>query len=402
MMNMNRLFCKFKRPLAAAVIAAAFTSLAACADEGDGAGNRDAGDGTIKLGAWLSLSGPLANVGVPMQAGNEAYWGQLNADGGISGRKVEWTALDNAYDPQQTIQVARQLVGQEDVIAIVGATGTSQSEAAFPFVLDQSKVPILGPYAGLETWYDPPRDNLYGTFPANEDSSRAAARWIADDGAKTVTIVRDDLDSFAVAGDAAQRDLEAAGVEVKTVEVKLGTTDFAPVIPKVKAQDPDAVLTLMPTSEVAAYLNAAALDGFSAPAYGYAVAVSMALLELAGENAEGYKGVSPTLPPNSDDPAVQEYRDAMAKYSPDAELDFYSLAMYAYADVFAQIAATVDGPLTPESIAAAYDKADNVETGIAGPMDFTEGHLGTHDLVRVAVEGGEWQQVGGFMSGAEK
>jgi len=374
---------------------------AACA--GGGGGNTAAaGDsGPIKIGGWLPLTGALANVGVPQKAGVEAFFGQLNASGGIKGRKVEWQGLDNAFDPQQTIEVARQLIARDKVVAVVGDNGTAQSAAAFPFVLDQSKVPILGPYAGVATWYDPPKPGLFGTFPLNEDSARAAARWAAEDGAKKVTIVRDDPESFKLPADAARALLTAKGVAVEEVVVKLNTTDYAPAAGQVKSQAPDRVITLLPTSEVAAYLKAAKLQGITAPAYGYAVTVSNALLDLAGADAEGFHGLSPTLPPTADDAAVKEYRDALAKYAPGQKPDYYSLSTYAYAKVFAQVVSSMNGPITSASIADAYKKANNVVTGIAGPMDFTKDQLGTHQLVRVQVANGQWVAKSDFVSGAD-
>lgn len=118
------------------------TTLTAC---GTHAGDGDAG-GPIKLGAWLPLSGPQASGGLPQEAGTQAFFDQLNAAGGIHGRPVEWTPVDNAFDPQQTIQVARQLVSRDRVVAIVGANGTATTEATFPFVLEQNKIPVFGTY----------------------------------------------------------------------------------------------------------------------------------------------------------------------------------------------------------------------------------------------------------------
>ena len=57
-----------------------------------------------------------------------------------------------------------------------------------------------------------------------------------------------------------------------------------------------------------------------------------ALVELAGKNAEGFRAVSLTLPPTSDDPAVVEYREAMKKYAPKQKPDFYSIANFAWAN----------------------------------------------------------------------
>jgi hypothetical protein len=77
---------------------------------------------------------------------------------------------------EQTVQIARELVGQDKVVAIVNANGTSQAEAAFPFVLNQSKVPVLNEVGGTESWYQPPRPGLFGTQTLYEDQAAAIAR----------------------------------------------------------------------------------------------------------------------------------------------------------------------------------------------------------------------------------
>ena len=135
----------------AAAVAAASLVVAGCAGA-DGSGG---GDGALKIGAWYPLSGPVAASGVPSEAGARAYFDMLNDNGGINGRKVDFITEDTAFDPQQTLQVARQMVLRDGVQAIVTANGTAPTEATFPFVLDQSKVPIFGTYGGSTAWYEP-------------------------------------------------------------------------------------------------------------------------------------------------------------------------------------------------------------------------------------------------------
>ena len=150
--------------------------------------------------------------------------------------------------------------------------------------------------------------------------------------------------------------------------------------------------------EAAAYLNEAALQGLDAPVYAYAPPATGSLVELAGKNAEGFRAVSLTLPPTSDDPAVAEYRDAMKKYAPKQAPDFYSIANFAWAKAFAEIVKTIKGDVNSESITKAIGEASDVETGIAPPMSFTDGHLGTHEVMRVEVKNGEFVSVGDFVA----
>jgi len=129
---------------------AALTVLAALAagcggSDGDAAGG---GGGDINIGAWYPLSGPQASSGTPQQVGASVFFKKFNADGGVNGTKVDFITKDNAFDPQQTIQIAREMVARDKVDAIVATNGTATTEATFPYVLDQSKVPIFGTYGG--------------------------------------------------------------------------------------------------------------------------------------------------------------------------------------------------------------------------------------------------------------
>lgn len=364
-----------------------------------GGTSESGGDNTIKLGAWFPLTGAQASSGIPQKIGASVFWDQLNAKGGINGKKVTFIAKDNAFDPQQTIQIARQLVAKDKVVAVVNTNGTATTEATFPFVLNQSKVPIFGTYGGSEAWYANPRAGLFGTQTLYEDQATVAAEWAVQEGAKNIVIVRDDPAAFVNVANAAQAKIKSEGSSASQVEVKIGTTDYGPVIVQVKKKAPDAVLLILPPQEAAAYLNEAALQGLKTQAYGYSPAATESTVELAGENAEGFRAVSLTLPATSEDPAIKEYRDAMAKYGKGAKPDLYSLATYGYAKVFAQILETIKGDVTKESITKAIESSTKVETGIVPTMSFgADQHLGTHSVIRVEVKGGQYVAAGEFVA----
>jgi branched-chain amino acid transport system substrate-binding protein len=378
----------------AAAVAAASLVVTACS----GADGSSEASGDLKLGAWYPLSGPVAASGVPSEAGARAFFDMLNDNGGVNGRKVDFISEDTAFDPQQTLQVARRMVQRDGVQAIVTANGTAPTEATFPFVLEQSEVPIFGTYGGSAAWYEPGRDGLFGTQALYEDQARVAVNWALEEGAEDIVIVRDDPEAFATVDDAATEAIEAGGGSADRVVVKFGSTDFGPYVSEVKKKSPDAVFLVLPVPEAAAYLNEAALQGLDVPVYAYAPPATGALIALAGENAEGFRAVSLTRPPTSDDPAVVEYREAMEKYAPEQEPDFYSIANFAWAKAFAEIIGTIEGEIDKDSITEAIRSASQVDTGIAPPMTFSEGNLGTHAVMRVEVKDGEFVSVGDFVS----
>ncbi|WP_232838314.1 ABC transporter substrate-binding protein [Streptomyces geranii] len=369
----------------------------ACADQ-DSSGS--AGSATeIHIGAWLPLTGATASYGVPEKAGADAYFKMINESGGINGRKVKWTVKDNAADPQQTVQIARELVGQDKVVAIVNANGTSQAEAAFPFVLTQSKVPVLNEVGGSESWYDPPRAGLFGTQTLYEDQAAAVAAWAVQDGAKKILVVHSDPAAFVnvaeQVGPVAKK--VDPSVEVDRLPVKYQTTDYTPVISKVKAAKTQAVILILTSPEAAAFLKEAKLQGLDLPTYAYAPVAAESTVSLAKDAAEGLKAVQLVKAPSDPDPAVAEFRTAMAKYEPGQDAGFLALWGWSNAKVFAQIAKTIKGDVTSQAISAAYAKASSVDPGVSPVMKFSASdHLGTRSVQRVEVKNGVWTSVGDF------
>lgn len=358
-----------------------------------------ASGGPIKIGAWVTTTGPIAVSGVPQVAGTKAYFDMVNDGDGCGGHPVEWITEDNAYDPQQSLQIARQLTQRDKVVAIFGSYGTATTEPTFPLVLNQAKTPIIATAGGAESWYDPPRPMLFGVETLYEDQGAALGAWAVEDGAKNILVVHSDPDAFAnvAAGVIAGVKNVEASVAVKTLPVKYHTTDYSPIISQVKSAAPDAVVLILSPEEAAAYLKEAALQKSEAPAYGYAPQTSTALLELAGDSAEGFHTVSLVRSPDDEGPEVSEFRDAMAKYAPEAKADFVTLTAFGRAKIFCEVVGSIDGEVTGESIAEAFASASSVETGIFPEMKFSEDqHLGTRAVQRHVVTKGAFVPVGDF------
>ncbi|MFD3308759.1 ABC transporter substrate-binding protein [Streptomyces sp. NPDC058694] len=389
---------KFRRAAGTtAVLAVVALTANACAGQDSAGAGGDSSE--IHIGAWLPLTGATASYGVPQRAGADAYFKMINASGGINGRKVRWTVKDNAADPQQTVQIARELVGQDKVVAIVNANGTSQAEAAFPFVLNQSKVPVLNEVGGNESWFKPPRPGLFGTQTLYEDQAAAIAAWTVQDGAKKVLVVHSDPAAFVNVAKQVEPVAKKVdpSVEVDRLTVKYQTTDYTPVISKVKAAKTQAVILILTSPEAAAFLKEAKLQGLSLPTYAYAPVAAESTVSLAKDAAEGLKAVQLVKAPSDTDPAVKEFRTAMAKYEPKQSAGFLALWGWSNAKVFAEIAKTIKGPVTADAIDKAYEKATKVDVGVSPVMSFSPGnHLGTRSVQRVVVKDGVWTSEGDF------
>lgn len=204
----------------------------------------------------------------------------------------------------------------------------------------QSKVPVLNKVGGTESWYKPQRSGLFGTQTLYKVQAAVIAAW-------------------AVQAEPVAKKLDPS-VEVDRLPVKYQTTDYTPVISKVKAAKIQAVVLILTSPEAAAFLKETKLLGLSLPTYAYAPVESA--VALAKDAAEGLKAVQLVKASSGNDPAVKEFGTAMAK-----------------------------------AIIAAYEKASSADPGVSPVMKFSASdHLGARSVQRVVVKNGVWTSVGDF------
>jgi branched-chain amino acid transport system substrate-binding protein len=110
-------------------------------------------DAEIKLGHAGPYSGPASAYGV-IGKGIEGYWKMVNDAGGINGRKIDFLTRDDGYSPAKTVEVVRQLVEQDKVLALFNTLGTPSNTAIRKY-MNQKKVPQLYVATGASKWGDP-------------------------------------------------------------------------------------------------------------------------------------------------------------------------------------------------------------------------------------------------------
>jgi ABC-type branched-subunit amino acid transport system substrate-binding protein len=108
----------------------------------------------ILIGSHQPLTGPAAPGYSEIAPAANAYFQYVNAHGGINGRKIKYTYLDDGYDPAKTVSVVHQLVLQDSVFAIFNGLGTPTHLAVAPY-LNSNKVPDLFIASGCDCWNNP-------------------------------------------------------------------------------------------------------------------------------------------------------------------------------------------------------------------------------------------------------
>ena len=115
----------------------------------------DAGatDTEIKIGNIMPYSGPASAYGTIGKV-EAAYFKKINDEGGINGRKINFISVDDGYSPPKTVEMARRLVEQDQVLLIFGSLGTATNSAIQKY-MNVKKVPQLFVATGATKWNDP-------------------------------------------------------------------------------------------------------------------------------------------------------------------------------------------------------------------------------------------------------
>jgi branched-chain amino acid transport system substrate-binding protein len=137
-------------PRSAALVAGLIT-LFACGGSSSGS-QSEVGitSDSILLGTTIAQSGPAAPYGTIANAAN-AYFTYVNGQGGVNGRKIKYTILDDGYNPAKTVPLTHQLVEQDKVFAMFGGLGT-QPQTSVREYLNTQKVPQLFVATGATTF----------------------------------------------------------------------------------------------------------------------------------------------------------------------------------------------------------------------------------------------------------
>ncbi|MGE0230507.1 MAG: ABC transporter substrate-binding protein [Flavobacteriaceae bacterium] len=348
------------------------------------------------LGHMSSMSGPLAQYGISLDAGTKAYIAKINDAGGVHGKKVELISEDHAYQTAQALAIWRRMQGGDGVFGLLNVNG-GHIVAAFLESAKQAKTIIWAPYGGDTAWYSPPQTGLFGLYSLYEPQAEALASWAAKDGHKKVVQINIDAASFMRGKAAFEAAFKAAvpGASITSIDTKIATLDYAPVALQIADAKPDAVIIMLSEGGMIGLAKELRKQGVKAPIYSWAGSQTQNLLDVGGEAFEGIKAISWTYPPDGDTPEAKEYRDTLKKYAPNEKPDYISFYAYGSTKIFFDAVSRIEGEITPESFHKALYTMDGYKTGIFPPVTFSEKrHQGAFSVVPLIAKGGKWTPAG--------
>jgi branched-chain amino acid transport system substrate-binding protein len=201
----------------------------------------------IKVGFPMIMSGPGALFGEPASRGAHMYVDELNAKGGVLGRKVELLVRDTKGNADEAVRVARELVLKENVDFLVG-TLTSAEGPAVSVVAKENKVVFIAPIPKTDQLTAPDKLHPYVFRVASTTTieGRSAAEIVAKWPATKVATISPD---YAYGQDVTKSFVEHLKKIKPSVQIvdqqwpKLGEADYTPFINAQMAKKPEAVFS---------------------------------------------------------------------------------------------------------------------------------------------------------------
>ena len=270
----------------------------------------------IRIGAFLSTTGPAAFLGDPELKTLELYVERINADGGVLGRRLQLHAYDDGGDAEKARTFAKRLIEQDRVDVIVGGTTTGTTMAAVPLV-EQAQVPFVS-LAGAVVIVEPVKKWVFKTPHTDRMACDKIFEDIRQRGLSKVALISGTGGFDRSMRGECLKVAPAHKVEIVADETYgANDTDMTPQLTKIRASGAQAVLNAGFGQGPAIVTRNYRQIGLTAPLYQSHGVASKEFIKLAGAAAEGVRLPAAALLvadllPNDDPqkPVVTGYRRA--------------------------------------------------------------------------------------------
>ena len=351
----------------------------------------------ILLGYPNDLSGPVAEVGRAVQNGVRMAEEEINAAGGVHGRKLKILVEDNGYDPKKSVLATQKLINQDKVFAIVMATGTAPAAAALPMVL-KAGIPHVCPTTAALMFSTPLERLGFGCYPTNGGMVAGGLKYFMEKEKKSrfCAIYQDD-DFGAEVLEATEKQLAQGQLKlIESVGYKRGATDFSGQVSRVQGANCDVLLLIATVPPAAAIMQETQRRGWKIPVLAAATAYDDSLLKLGKDSVEGMYAVAFVGTPN-DEQAPAPVKDWVKRYT--AKFGQAPTVSSTYGYMFTQViaeGARLAGPdLSVDSFVKGLESVRNFKTVFGATFGFSPtSHLGVAGGLMYRVENGSWKFLG--------
>jgi branched-chain amino acid transport system substrate-binding protein len=368
-------------------------------------------DTEIKIGNIMPYSGPLSAYATIGKT-EAAYFKKINEEGGINGRKINFISYDDGYNPAKTVEQARKLVEDDEVLLIFNPLGTPGNTAIQKY-MNAKKVPQLFVSTGAAKWNDPKNFPwTMGWQPNYQTEARIYAAYILKNHpGKTIAILyqNDDFGKDYVIG--LREGLGDQANKLIVVETSYETTSptVDSQVVQIRSANPDILINISTPKFAAQAIKKISELKWKPVHFLTNVSGSIGgVMKPAGfENDQGILSTTylkdPQDPQWKNDPGLNEWRAFMTKWYPEGDQqDAATVFAYGVARGLEQVLRQCKDDLTRANVMKQAANL-NFEIGIflpgtrikTSPTDYAP----LEQLQMMRFKGESWELFGPVMSG---
>jgi branched-chain amino acid transport system substrate-binding protein len=346
---------------------------------------------TIKIAVAGPMTGDYAIWGDQTYRGVEMAMQDLNAKGGVLGRKFEFVKFDDKADSIEAANVAQRIVGDKDLVAVIGHVFSSCTLAAGP-IYSRGKITEIA-VASSSKKVLPSGNYVFRINLGDEKAGVDMANYTVQKvKAKKIAVIMDQSDYCEGLVSAFQAEAESKGGSIVTKQRFVGgqDRDFNVILTSVKALNPDLILLAAFSPDAALIAQQARNLGVKTPLEVPDAACNADFLKLAGVSAEGVLGFN-YFDTTSSDPRIQ---NLAKRYKANYNEELETFTPYAYDAMLAIAdAIKVAGKADRASIYAALPKV-NIKNGLTGQISFQNREREVSYSAVHKVKNGQWESLG--------
>jgi branched-chain amino acid transport system substrate-binding protein len=356
----------------------------------------------IVIGTAQDLSGPIVNFSKATVNGMKMRVDEINAAGGIQGRKLRLVVEDHGYDPKKAVLAAQKMVQQDKIFAALGSIGTPTAMAAMPIYLD-AKVAHLFPLSAAREMFEPIAPLKFSFAATYYDQIRAGIkRLVKDKGLKKVCTLYQDDDFGLEVMRGAEHGLKDIGMAyAERTTYKRGATEFSSQVAKMKEAGCDAVVMGSIIRETIGTIGTAKRLDWNPVFVGTTASYSDIIHKLGGPAVNGFYSTCTVNNPYADDPSpqVREWFAAYkAKYNEDPSV--FSVYGWEIINMFGIAANAAGKDLNPDTLNKAIEST-KFPADMFGADENTFSstkHLGTDRAMLCQIQDGKWKSVSEYLT----
>lgn len=344
----------------------------------------------IKLGEFASLTGKEAAFGQSSHKGTLLAVEELNAAGGVLGRKLELVSEDNQSKQGESATIVRKLITRDKVVAMLGEVASGRSLEAAP-ICQQYKIPMISPsstnpkvtamgdYIFRVCFIDPFQGTVMARFALNTLKVKKVAVLVDAGSAYSDGLAKYFTQEFTA----------KKGVIASERKYNSGDKDFRAQLTAIKAAGPEGIFVPGYYTEAGLIVKQARQLGINVPIFGGDGWEAPQLLEIGGKALEGtYYSTHYSFEDQSE--AVQAFvKKFRARFNeiPDAMAALGYDSVKVLADAMGRAGST-EGPKVRAALAATRDLP-----GVTGRTTIDAERNATKPAVIIAVKDGRFQYV---------